>query len=128
MTDLTGKTALVTGSVQGIGLAIARALAGAGARVAVHGLADKAQAKAALDAVTAAGAPKARFFDADMRDVAAIEAMMATLADWGGVDILVCFVGCSNETVPWLRPPTTTTATIFKSANWTWSFPCTNRY
>lgn len=39
MTDLTGKTALVTGSVQGIGLAIARALAGAGARIAVHGIA-----------------------------------------------------------------------------------------
>jgi len=43
MTDLTGKTALVTGSVQGIGLAIAEALAAAGARIAVHGLAGDAQ-------------------------------------------------------------------------------------
>ncbi|GKY88759.1 3-hydroxybutyrate dehydrogenase [Sinisalibacter aestuarii] len=89
MNDLAGKTALVTGSVQGIGLGVAKALAGAGARIAVHGLATPEQAAEALEAVTAAGAPEARFFDADLRDVAAIEAMMAELADWGGVDILV---------------------------------------
>ena len=35
--DLTGRTALVTASTQGIGAAIAAGLAGAGARVAVNG-------------------------------------------------------------------------------------------
>lgn len=89
MTDLTGKTALVTGSVQGIGLAIAKALAGAGARVAVHGLADPEEAQAAVAEIKAAGAPDARFFAADMRDVATVETMMADVAAWGGPDILV---------------------------------------
>ena len=47
--DLTGKTALVTGSTSGIGHAIARGLAGAGAEVVVNG---RTQAK--VDAAAAA--------------------------------------------------------------------------
>ncbi|WP_392895279.1 SDR family NAD(P)-dependent oxidoreductase [Streptomyces sp. LN699] len=39
--DLSGKTALVTGSTQGIGAAIASGLAQAGARVAVNGRTEK---------------------------------------------------------------------------------------
>jgi len=89
MTDLTGKTALVTGSVQGIGLAIATALGRAGARVGVHGLASPAEAEKMVATVRGAGAPEARFFDADMRDVSAIETMMQQMAGWGGADILV---------------------------------------
>ena len=89
MTFLTGKTALVTGSVQGIGLAIAKELAGAGARIAVHGLTDADQTQAAVDTLLAAGAPEARFFEADMRDVVAIERMMAEVDEWGGIDVLV---------------------------------------
>jgi len=57
MSDLAGKTALVTGSVQGIGMAVAKALAAAGARIAVHGLASAEEAQAAVAATREAGAP-----------------------------------------------------------------------
>ncbi|MCB1368788.1 MAG: 3-hydroxybutyrate dehydrogenase [Rhodobacteraceae bacterium] len=87
--DLQGKTALVTGSVQGIGLAVAKALAEAGARIALHGLADADQVAAASAELRAAGAPEVRFWDADMRDPEAIAAMCSEAESWGPVDILV---------------------------------------
>lgn len=96
---LEGKTALVTGSVQGIGLAIAKALGRAGARIAVHGLADPDQAAKACAEIEAAGAPQARFFEADMREPETIEAMMEAIAEWGGADILVNNAGIQH-TVP----------------------------
>lgn len=104
MTDLTGKTALVTGSVQGIGLAVAKALAGAGARIALHGLADAETAAEVSAEVTALGAPEVRFFGTDLREPDRIDRMMADLADWGGVDILVNNAGIQH-TAPLAEMP-----------------------
>jgi gluconate 5-dehydrogenase len=76
--DLTGRTALVTGSTRGLGLAVARALAGAGARVAVNG-----RTAAACEAALWEGAVAAPF---DVTDEAAVAAL-------GRVDVLVNNVG-----------------------------------
>lgn len=102
MTDdqpLRGKTALVTGSVQGIGLAIARALAGAGVRLAVHGLAERSLGDALAAELRDRGAPDARFFDADLRNPGAILDMASELAGWGELDILVNNAGI-QKTAP----------------------------
>jgi 3-hydroxybutyrate dehydrogenase len=97
--SLAGKSALVTGSVQGIGLAIARCLARAGVRIAVHGIASREAGEAVAAELVASGAAAACFHDADLRDVAAIEAMMAELAEWGPLDVLVNNAGI-QKTAP----------------------------
>lgn len=87
--SLHGRTALVTGSVQGIGLAIASKLAGAGARIAVHGLASKEQAAQAVAGMLAAGAPEARFFPGELRSADDIATLIDACESWGPLDILV---------------------------------------
>jgi glucose 1-dehydrogenase len=67
MIDLKGHTALITGSTQGIGRAIAEAFAEAGADVVLHGLSGGADADAALAACRRHGV-KADFFEADLTE------------------------------------------------------------
>lgn len=86
---LAGKVALVTGAQQGIGAAIARALAGEGADVALTWLDDQAAAEAVAADIRKAGRT-AHLIRTDVAKLPEIEAMVAeTVRVLGAPDILV---------------------------------------
>jgi gluconate 5-dehydrogenase len=86
--DLTGKTALVTGSSGGLGLAMARGLADAGARVVLNGR-NKAKLVAATKSFEAAGRHVSTLAF-DVADEAAVRAAFERFdADGVAIDILV---------------------------------------
>lgn len=62
------RTAFITGSTSGIGLAVACRLAANGWAIGLHGLATPAQRDEALGMVRQAGAADAAFFDAETRN------------------------------------------------------------
>lgn len=91
--DLTGKRALVTGSSQGIGLALARGLASAGAQVVLNG---RDTAKLAQAAATISGALTLAFDATDHDAVrAAVDGFEAAT---GPIDILINNAGMQHRT------------------------------
>jgi 3-hydroxybutyrate dehydrogenase len=83
---LRGRTALVTGSTGGIGLAVAGSLAAAGCDLVLHGLASAEQGDAAAAELAARHAVRARYRRVELAQPAAIAALVAEL---GAPDILV---------------------------------------
>lgn len=88
MTRLDGKTAVVTGSGNGIGRAIAHALAGAGAQVAVSDVLVEDGQRTVQEITDVGGS--AVFVEADVAVAEQTAHLIATTADrFGGLDILV---------------------------------------
>jgi glucose 1-dehydrogenase len=85
MFDLNGKRALVTGSTQGIGQAVAKCLAAAGAEVYIHGSRSAEKCQLTVDDIIAKGG-KAHVCVADLSEPDAAEKIYSQT---GGVDILV---------------------------------------
>lgn len=93
---LAGETAVVTGASRGIGRAIAETLAEAGADVVLAARSKEALADAATE-IEAATDARARAVPTDVRDEAAVEALAAEAASFGGgsVDVLVANAGAN---------------------------------
>ncbi len=87
---LQGKSAVVTGSSSGIGLGIARALAGQGANIMLNGFGDTPETIEKLKAEITALGVKAAYSPADVGNPAQVAQMIEEAAKaFGSVDILV---------------------------------------
>src|SRR3954454_19918794 len=95
--DISGRTALVTGSSRGIGLALARGLARGGCEVVLHGM-DPARCKDAATALAEETGAPVHAVPFDITDAAAIRAGVAeVVATLGSVDILVNNAGIQRR-------------------------------
>lgn len=88
--SLAGRVAVVTGSTSGIGLGIARALAGAGADIVLNGLGDRDQIDSVCIDLERAFGTHILYSDADLMDPAAAQRLIEdAVGELGRVDILV---------------------------------------
>jgi hypothetical protein len=93
--DLTSKTALITGSTDGVGRLVAVRMAKAGVKVLVHGR-NEARAQKLLAEIRAAGG-EAAFYPADLSSLADVRALAeAVRRDHDRLDILISNAGIGS--------------------------------
>ncbi|WP_445943996.1 3-hydroxybutyrate dehydrogenase [Roseicyclus sp.] len=92
-TDLSGKTAIITGSNSGIGLGIASELARAGADIVLNSFTDRAEDHALAESLGAEYGVSARYIVADMSKAAACRDLIAQA---GRCDILINNAGIQH--------------------------------
>lgn len=84
------RSALVTGSSGGLGLAVAESLAAAGFNIVLHGLEDAVAMQPAAAALAARHSVRAVYCQADLADLGAVDRLMQVASDaFGGPDIVV---------------------------------------
>jgi 3-hydroxybutyrate dehydrogenase len=93
---LNGRSAIVTGSTSGIGLAIARSLAGASCNVMLNGFGDVDEVEALRAGLERDHAVRVLYSAADMTRSGQIAAMVVEAAEFGGIDILVNNAGIQH--------------------------------
>ncbi len=97
LNSLEGQVAIVTGASSGLGLGVARALADAGAAVAIDYQFHEEEARRLADEITAAGG-RAILVKADVSREDEVAALFArTTEAFGGVDILVANSGLQRD-------------------------------
>ncbi|BCH29532.1 3-hydroxybutyrate dehydrogenase [Mesorhizobium sp. L-8-10] len=91
------RTAIITGSTSGIGLAIAHRLAAQGCNVVVNSFSDTAEDHAAAESIAARHGARAAYIKADMSKPAECRALIAAAAErFGTADILVNNAGIQH--------------------------------
>ena len=97
--DLTGRVAIVTGGNGGLGLAMARGLARAGASIALAAR-DESKAQAALEELNAI-APRCRFYALQASSASSCRNLIETVVgDFGACDILINNAGMNRRKPP----------------------------
>jgi NAD(P)-dependent dehydrogenase (short-subunit alcohol dehydrogenase family) len=94
---MDGKTVLVTGSTDGVGRYVAAKLAGAGAKVLIHGR-DGGRGEALADEIRREGRGEAVFYRADLSSLAGASGLAeAVLADNKRLDIFISNAGIGSQ-------------------------------